>query len=69
MSNSLLSEIEAFLADSGMSPSYFGRCACGNTELVDRLQSGKRVWPETEVRVRAWMLANAARRKVKAGAA
>jgi hypothetical protein len=69
MSNSLLSDIQSFLAESGMSASYFGRCACGNSELVERLKSGRRVWPDTEVRVRAWMLANAHRRKVNGDAA
>lgn len=51
----LLSEIEAFLAETGMGASYFGRQSAGNTELVPRLRNGGRVWPETERRVRSFM--------------
>lgn len=63
MSNAaFLSDIRAFLAKTGMQPTYFGRCAASNSRLVERLEQGKRVWPETELKVRAWMLANAHRR-------
>lgn len=55
MSTDLLSDIRAFLAKFGMGPSYFGKAACGNSELVSRLESGRRVWPETEVKVRVFM--------------
>lgn len=34
-----------------MGPSYFGKRAVGNSELVERLKSGGRVWPETERKV------------------
>lgn len=54
--SNLLSEIEAFLAETGMGPSYFGKQACGNSEIVARLKEGRRVWPETETRVRAFIL-------------
>lgn len=55
----LLDDIESHLAATGMSASYFGRLACGNSEVVARLRAGKRVWPETEMKLRAWMFANA----------
>lgn len=51
-----LDEIEAFLLESGMGASYFGRIAAGNSELVERLRSGGRVWPETEQKVRAFIV-------------
>jgi hypothetical protein len=43
----VLSEIEDFLSETGMSPSYFGKIAVGNSEVVKRLRIGRRVWPET----------------------
>lgn len=52
----LLTEIEAFLSRTGMGASYFGKTAVGNSELVPRLRSGGRIWPETEMKVRAFML-------------
>ena len=39
----LLAEITAFLDETGMGASYFGRLAAGNSELVSRLQAGKTV--------------------------
>ncbi len=55
MATDLLTDIRAFLAQFGMGPSYFGKAACGNSELVSRLESGRRVWPETEAKVRTFM--------------
>jgi hypothetical protein len=51
----LLSEIDDFLAETGMGASYFGRLAVRNTELVDRLRRGGRIWPDTETALRAFM--------------
>lgn len=53
--NNLLEEIESFLRQSGMGPSYFGKVSVGNSELVERLRSGRRVWPETADRVREFI--------------
>lgn len=53
----LLEEIERFLSETGMGPSYFGKVSVGNSELVNRLRVGKRVWPETETKLRAFMFA------------
>ncbi|UFS83177.1 hypothetical protein LPB79_13065 [Rhizobium sp. T136] len=50
-----LSEVEAFLAETGMKKSYFGKLASGNSELVKRIREGKRVWPETIDKARAFM--------------
>ena len=55
MATDLLSDIRAFLAKNKMGPSYFGKAACGNSELVSRLESGGRIWPDTEAKVRAFM--------------
>lgn len=51
----LLNEINAFLSETGMHPQIFGRKACRNGRLVERLQAGGRVWPETEDKVRRWI--------------
>ena len=61
--NHLLDEIEAFLAETQMGPSYFGKQAVRNSEIVSRLRNGGRIWPETEAQLRAFMLA--ARRAAK----
>lgn len=50
-----LSDIDDFLSEFEMSPSYFGKVASGNSELVKRLKSGGRVWPETETKVRSFI--------------
>ena len=57
MNNDLLSEIRTFLARTGMGPSYFGDIACGNTELVRRLESGGSVTLRTAEKIRAFMAA------------
>lgn len=60
---SLIEEIEAFLVESGMGASYFGKIATGNSEVVSRLKAGGRVWPETEQKLRAFIRAE--RRKLQ----
>ena len=56
MANPLLTEIEAFLEETGMGPSYFGVRAVRNSLLVKRLGEGKKIWPDTEMKVRAFIL-------------
>jgi len=71
MNNTLLSDIEKFLAETGMTEATFCR-AVDNGRLFQRLRSiGKRgkpgrVWPETEMQVRAFMMAERKRRMVAA---
>lgn len=62
MDNDLLSEIREFLSQTGMGPSYFGKAACGNSEVVRRLAGGKTVTLATAAKLRAFM---ASRRVVK----
>lgn len=52
----LLAEIDAFLTEFGMSDFRFGLLACRNGRLVERLRQGRRVWPETEAQIRAFMI-------------
>jgi hypothetical protein len=56
----LLSEIEAHLAEFPMGEQYFGKVSVGNSELIPRLRRGGRVWPETEMAVRAFILSRRA---------
>ena len=51
----LRAQISAFLADSGMSPSYFGKLSVGNSELVARLYGGGTVTLDTAQAVRKFM--------------
>lgn len=54
----LLGEIRHFLTKCPMGPSYFGKRAVGNSELVARLEAGKSVQLDTAAKVRAFMKAN-----------
>lgn len=63
MTDTLLTEIEAFLVETGMGEYRFGLKAARNGRLVERLrqgttpEKGKPVWvrPETERQVRDFM--------------
>ena len=71
MNERLLSEIDKFLAASGLSGYRFGLLAVKNGRLVERLRAGGRVWPETEAQIRAFIISRSrdARRPAKAMAA
>jgi hypothetical protein len=56
MNSRLLTDIERFLAESGMGEFRFGLAAVKNGRLVERLRSGGRVWPETEAQIRAFII-------------
>ena len=51
----LLHDIEAFLEAQGISATSFGAQALGDRHLVRQLRAGRRVWPETEAKVRRFM--------------
>ena len=55
MTNNLLPEIDRFLARTGWSDYKFGIKAIKNGRLVERLRAGRRIWPETEMQVRAFI--------------
>jgi len=70
---SLLTEIEAFLTETQMSPSYFGKRAVGNSELVVRLRAGTTpagkgviVRPETAAKLRDFIRRERVKRSVRA---
>ena len=53
--DSLLAEIERFIAETGMYPTQFGRDAIGDVALVGRLRKGRDVKLATADRLRAYM--------------
>jgi hypothetical protein len=63
----LLEEIEKFLAATGMGPSYFGKLAVGNSEIVSRLRANRRVYPETVAKARSFMEGGYVRRGGRGG--
>lgn len=48
----LLSDIDRFLHRSGLAETTFGLRAVNDGKFVSGLRKGRRVWPETEARVR-----------------
>lgn len=56
----ILAEIEAFLADTDMTPTRFGRQSVNNAVLVRRLRNGCEVTPGTAERIRAFIAAERA---------
>jgi len=55
MNDELLHDIDAFLAAAGIGEHRFGILAANNGRLVERLREGRRIWPDTEQRVRDFM--------------
>jgi hypothetical protein len=51
----LLDEILTFCAAHGMAESTFGERALNDKPFVSQLKSGRRVWPETEIKVRKFI--------------
>jgi hypothetical protein len=59
MTNPLLQEIEAFLEreDVRITETAFGIAALNDGKFVSELRGGRRVWPDTAERVRAFITA------------
>jgi hypothetical protein len=53
----LLDDIEAFLETHNLGHRSFGVGAVNDGHFVEDLRNGRRVWPETEAKVRAFMKA------------
>ena len=51
----LVKEVDGFLALYSMSAVTFGREAMNDPHFVRDLRKGRRVWPETEAKVRIFM--------------
>lgn len=52
MQQNLLSEVRETMVLLGVEAHRFGILAANNGRLVDRLEKGGRLWPETEQKVR-----------------
>jgi hypothetical protein len=55
--NPLLQDIEAFLEThrATLSPTAFGEMAMNDRHLVRQMRGGRRIWPETEAKIRRFM--------------
>jgi hypothetical protein len=53
----LLQDIEAFLSthQSTLSATAFGDLAMNDRHLVRQMRAGRRIWPETEAKIRRFM--------------
>ena len=65
MRTPILEEIDAFMAETGIGGFRFGMLAIKNGRLVERLRYGGRIWPDTEERIRAFMIAEKERRALR----
>ena len=61
--DTLLDDIESFLLAHDMSPTAFGSNALSDRHFVRQLRGGRRVWPETEQKARAFMAEQVAKAK------
>lgn len=68
MRHDLLREIDQFMSERRIGEHRFGLLAVGNGRLVERLKNGRRIWPETELKIRAFMLSERNKRRERASA-
>jgi hypothetical protein len=53
--DSLLADIKAFCEAHDLKPTRFGELALNDKPFVAQLEAGRRLWPETEAKVRRFM--------------
>lgn len=53
--STLLNDAEAFAATHSLSDSQFGVLAVNDKNFLRDLRDGRRLWPETEAKVRTFM--------------
>ncbi len=63
----LLTDIDAFLRVHKLSDSAFGRQALNDWKLIRQLRAGRRLWPDTEGRVRTFMASYRPKARAEAG--
>ena len=63
----LLDEIDTFVRINQLSESAFGRLAVNDWKLLRQLRAGRRLWPDTEGRVRTFMVTYRPKARVEAG--
>ena len=54
--STFLSEVESFLVREGLAPTTFGELALSDRHFVRQIRAGRRCWPETIEKVRAFMV-------------
>lgn len=65
MPKPILTELEAFRRETGLSEHRIGIIIANNGRLFERMRSNGRVWPETEALIRASLAAERAKRRAK----
>ena len=63
----ILTDIDAFLRVHKLSDSAFGRQALNDWKLIRQLRAGRRLWPDTEGRVRTFMAGYRPKARAEAG--
>jgi hypothetical protein len=63
----LLDEIDTFVRINQLSESAFGRLAVNDWKLLRQLRAGRRMWPDTEDRVRGFMASYQPKTRSEAG--
>jgi hypothetical protein len=63
----ILTDIDAFLRVHKLSDSAFGRQALNDWKLIRQLRAGRRLWPDTEGRVRTFMAGYRPKTRAEAG--
>lgn len=53
--STLLTDIHRFCEAHGLAPTRFGELALNDKPFVAQLENGRRLWPETEAKVRSFM--------------
>lgn len=53
--STLLTDILAFCETHQMKPTRFGEMALNDKPFIAQLENGRRIWPETEAKVRRFM--------------
>jgi len=62
MQTELLTDIDRFQAETGLSEHRIGILLARNGKLVGRLRAGGRIWPETAARIRTALAAERRKR-------
>lgn len=63
----LIAEIDAHLATAGYGDDRFGALAANNGRLMKRLRAGKRIWPDTEMKIWIYLATGIPAKRQKTG--
>jgi len=51
----IIHDIDHFISEKGIAAATFGQMAMNDRHLVRQLRKGRRLWPETEAKIRNFM--------------